>query len=127
MQFFHIAVLGVSSIILLIVLIYIGISLYNAKKNTVFPPTQNTCPDGWMFNSRGMCQMPASGNVGAITTSGDTTATSNLIKSNGVWGIMPESTDWVSKTGKTAICAKHAWANKYGVTWDGVSNYNSCK
>ena len=28
--------------------------------------------------------------------------------------------------GKSARCAKKAWANRYGFTWDGVSNYNSC-
>jgi hypothetical protein len=28
--------------------------------------------------------------------------------------------------GKSARCAKKAWANRFGFTWDGVSNYNSC-
>lgn len=125
MEFFHMVVLVISVSILVIVLAYLGLSLRNAKKNMVFPPTQNTCPDGWTFNSGGMCQMPTSGNVGSITTV-NATSNSNLIKTNGVWGIMPESVDWVAKTGKTAVCAKQAWANKYGVTWDGVSNYNSC-
>jgi hypothetical protein len=63
--------------------------------------------------------MPASGN-GAITV-GRHNRDKQPDKKQRVWGIMPESTDWVSKTGKT-VCAKHAWANKYGVTWDGVSN-----
>ena len=125
MEFFHIAVLTISIGILVIVLAYLSISLRNAKKNTVFPPTQNTCPDGWTFNSNNMCQMPISGNIGNITMA-NASSTSNLVKTKGIWGIMPESTDWVSKTGKTAVCAKQAWANKYGVTWDGVSNYNSC-
>jgi hypothetical protein len=44
MQFFHIAVLGVSSIILLIVLIYIGISLYNAKKKYGVPRPRTPAP-----------------------------------------------------------------------------------
>lgn len=125
MEFFHFVVLSISAIVLIIVLIYLGISLKNAKKNEIFPPTQNTCPDGWTFNDIGMCQMPTTGNNGNITAV-NATSNSNLVKTNGVWGIMPESTDWVSKTGKTAVCAKKAWANKYGVTWDGVSNYNSC-
>ena len=28
--------------------------------------------------------------------------------------------------GKSARCAKKDWANRFGFTWDGVSNYNSC-
>lgn len=28
--------------------------------------------------------------------------------------------------GKTNICAKKWWADNWGVTWDGISNYNSC-
>jgi hypothetical protein len=51
-NFFHIAVLGIFYNIAYSINIH-RIS-YTAKKRR--SPTQNTCPDGWMFNSRGMCK-----------------------------------------------------------------------
>jgi hypothetical protein len=90
---------------LLIVLIYIGISLYNAKKNTVFPDPEHLPR---RMDVQFQRNVPNAGvRKRGYNHVGDTTATSNLIKAT-EWGIMPESTDWVSKTGKTAICAKHA-------------------
>jgi hypothetical protein len=111
--------------ILITVLIYLGINLRKAKKNGIFPPTQNTCPDGWTFSNKGLCQKPNTGNVGSITAA-NIKSVNMLTNTNGIYGLNPESVDWVSKTGKTAVCAKKSWADKYGVTWDGVSNYNSC-
>lgn len=40
-------------------------------------------------------------------------------------GILMTDELWAAG-GKSARCAKKAWANRYGFTWDGVSNYNSC-
>ena len=40
-------------------------------------------------------------------------------------GILMTDELWAAG-GKSARCAKKAWANKFGFTWDGVSNYNSC-
>jgi hypothetical protein len=40
-------------------------------------------------------------------------------------GILMTDELW-SADGKSARCAKKAWANRFGFTWDGVSNYNSC-
>jgi hypothetical protein len=103
MQFFH---SGFRSIFYNIAYsINIHRNFYTTPKKIRCSPTQNTCPDGWMFNSRGMCQMPASGN-GAITT-GDTTATSNLIKATGV-GYYARINRLGVEDRKTAICAKHA-------------------
>ena len=31
-----------------------------------------------------------------------------------------------SSQGQTAICAKKKWAVNWGISWDGVTNYNSC-
>jgi hypothetical protein len=28
--------------------------------------------------------------------------------------------------GKTDICAKKQWADNWGISWDGISNYNNC-
>lgn len=40
-------------------------------------------------------------------------------------GILMTDELWAAG-GKSARCAKKAWANRFGFTWDGVSNYNSC-
>jgi hypothetical protein len=31
-----------------------------------------------------------------------------------------------SNQGKTDICAKKQWADNWGISWDGISNYNNC-
>lgn len=35
------------------------------------------------------------------------------------------ATDW-TKNGRSAICGQWDWCNKYGIQWDGTSNYNGC-
>jgi hypothetical protein len=121
-NFFHIAVLGVFYNIAYSINIHRNFAIQRQKKIRC-SPTQNTCPDGWMFNSRGM---PNAGvrKRGAITI-GRHNRDKQPDKSNGC-GVLCPNQPTGCRTGKTAICAKHAWANN-GVTWDGVSNYNSCK
>jgi len=36
-----------------------------------------------------------------------------------------KDTDW-AKNGLTAICGQRAWCDKYGIQWDGTSNFNGC-
>jgi hypothetical protein len=31
-----------------------------------------------------------------------------------------------NSSGVSSICAQKNWANKYGITWDGVTNFNGC-
>jgi hypothetical protein len=86
MQFFSYSGFRVSSIILLIVLIYIGISLYNAKKKYGVPPDPEHLPRRMDVQFQRMCRRrPERGGYNHV---GNTTATSNLIKKQRRWGVL---------------------------------------
>ena len=36
------------------------------------------------------------------------------------------ATDWTKNGRSSAICGQMDWCNKYGIQWDGTSNYNGC-
>ena len=33
---------------------------------------------------------------------------------------------WAGSSGMTSTCAKKKWANNWGITWDGITNTNTC-
>ena len=33
---------------------------------------------------------------------------------------------WAGSNGMTSTCAKKYWANNWGITWDGITNTNTC-
>ena len=47
MEFFHIAVLTIASIIFIISLATIGVAMQKGARGGVFPPFASNCPDGW--------------------------------------------------------------------------------
>ena len=136
MDLFYIIVLSVATILLILLLTYIGILMRNAKTSSngdIFPPVANSCPDYWGASPSdpSSCNIPRNvagvKNIGSIydingLTLNDTNTIGydrgkNLINFN--------DTRW-SSGGKTAVCGQKEWANKYNIMWDGVSNYNSC-
>jgi len=149
MDYFYIIVPAIGIIILILLLTFIGILLRSQYNKSVFPPTSNTCPDGWSTTSSSKCIVPTAStsnyqNTG-VYPNGD------LYDATGVYGglnprysnknppylihsssssspgylLDPSSGSW-SQKGLTTICAKKAWANQYNILWDGVSNYNQC-
>ena len=98
----------ISIIILIICLIFIGISLYKNKRNIQYPPVVANCPDYWLdeSNDSGIkCVNPK-----------------NLGKSE-----CPKTLDfsapfWATDKG---FCMKKNMANRCDLTWDGVTNNNS--
>ena len=59
METFHIIVISVATIILLLILIFIGILLSKGNQNLAWPPGYGICPDYWMHDlSNNKCIIP---------------------------------------------------------------------
>jgi len=144
MELFYIIVTVIAILFLIILLTLIGIAMRHQDKNTVYPPIANDCPDFWIVASDGKgCRIPddyTKRNVGGLyvpvantlkisyspadkfptytpgTNGGTGVAASTIDFSNDAW----------SAQGQTTICAKKKWATNWGISWDGVTNYNSC-
>ena len=107
MATFQSVVLIIAIVLLIICLIIIGVSLANAKLNSTWPPMIGECPDYWTDISGNKCSNikdlgtcmtnPGPGGHSTMDFSGDTF------------------------TGKSGNCAKFMWANKCGVSWDGIT------
>lgn len=107
MDGFQKIVLVAAIIILVIALIFISISLYKATYSTSWPPMVPACPDYW--------QIDGSGN--------NTTCTNikNLGTCNPQSGHLAMNFNDALFTGANGTCAKYTWANKCGVSWDGIT------
>ena len=132
MDIFYVSVLSIAVIVLILILTYVGIMLAysNSNSNKKFPPVSNSCPDYWMNSNDGSgCIVPKSGskNCGKLYDSNGNPSAS-LIATDGydktTSAIDFSIPKW--KANGTMICNKQKWAEKNGVIWDGVSNYNSC-
>lgn len=124
---FYSIVLIVAFIILLLTLVAVGIMLQNQDKNKAFPTQMSPCPDGWGVSDTGACVQPVGSNTIDLTDREDKSNDidkTNWITANGDDG-NPISGNFIPLDSAT-VCDKKAWANKYNVNWDGVSNYNSC-
>jgi len=104
-------VVVIAVLLLILCLTGVGILMGYQNANLVFPPSQNTCPDGWMATGK-VCTAPDGFNIQGIDPSqGFNQSTRSVDFGNAAW---------------TNVCDKKKWANKYGVDWDGVSNYTKC-
>jgi hypothetical protein len=116
METFQKIVLFAAIIILIIALVFIGVSLSYSKDQN-WPPMVPECPDYWFVDGSGnnttcinvkdLGTCPASGNDKHLVMNFNTS----------------------EYTGSEGACNKYTWANKCGVSWDGV-NYgidNPCQ
>lgn len=101
MNGFQKTVLIVAIVILTIALIFIGFALGYAQDDK-WPPMIPGCPDYW--------EIDGSGNNTTCTN------TLNLGTCNTVMNFQN-----APYTGSNGDCAKYTWANKCGVTWDGIT------
>ena len=137
MESFYLIVISIALLALIGILTYVGILMtYYRDKDTTYPPVAATCPDFWMVSDENPtnCKIPTvptdnttgiknvgsiySGNALELNTS-NTPGLNNQTKiidfADANWGM-----------GGASVCKKQAWANQYGLVWDGVTNYNSC-
>lgn len=136
MDGFQTTILGVAAVILILILTVVGLIMSNNIANSVFPPSSLKCPNYWQLNSDGTCQIPinttgASATVGVNkgTWDGSTVNGSKTMPGlNSTLGTINfADAGWGSLGSASATCAQQSWANKYGILWDGISNYNGCK
>jgi hypothetical protein len=117
MEGFQKIVLYAAIIILIISLVFIGITLSYAKDSKAWPPIVPNCPDYW-----------------AIEGSGDNARCINVkdlgkCKPNGKDKHLSMNFNDSPYVGDKGLCSKYEWANRCGVSWDGV-NYgvnNPCQ
>jgi hypothetical protein len=101
-------ILVIAALGLVIILIVIGMSLAKSKTTMVWPPITAACPDYWIdlkgdgescFNSKslGRCNLPQKGDKNTMN-----------------FNVSPFNAD-------NGTCSKYTWANRCGVTWDGIT------
>jgi hypothetical protein len=102
-------VLTIAIVLLVISLIFIGLSINGSKKNRKFPPVVANCPDYFDdkgTNSKSLCKNTKS--LGICSDKIPDFNTSEYIGQNG-------------------MCNKKKWAKSCNVTWDGITNnLNAC-
>jgi len=124
MDLFYIIVLTVAIVVLILVLTYMGLAMRNST-TVGYPGSQEMCPDYWTLTDASNCIIPTSGknrgininNISVDDTYGLSSDRASINFQDQKWG----------GTGVSTICAQQKWANKYGIIWDGVTNYNGCK
>jgi hypothetical protein len=111
MDKFYMIVVAIAVVLLILCLTGVGILMGYQNANVIFPPSANTCPDGWTAVGS-VCTAPSGTTIQGVTPGqGFTQAQNSIDFSNAAW---------------TDICAKKKWANMYNINWDGVSNYTKC-
>ena len=133
MDSFYLIVLAVATLVLILMLAFLGWNMSNAKKGTRFPTITTSCPDNWKSETINVnnvdiiaCKRPASDkyNYGTtLTIDGAqkgyiTGKTEHLNFADNLWNKdvkIPNPT-----------CAKKDWAGTSGVKWDSVDNANYC-
>ncbi len=96
-------------VILIIALVIIGIVLSNTKATQVWPPMVPSCPDYWTIDGSG------------------NNATCVNIKDLGTCSATGENKHLTMNfneapfVGSDGLCSKYTWANKCGVSWDGIT------
>ena len=140
MDSFHIIVLAIATIVLVLILVFVGILLSQGNTNKAFLPNYGECPDYWTYDEeQKKCIVPEysdkavnlgnmygeNAEISPILSNGVTKApgyTTFLDQSKNVTihYIDFQDSDW------GGICNKKKWANENGIVWDGISNYNNC-
>ena len=107
MNLFKSIVLTIAVVLLIICLAMVGVGLvFGSKSKKKFPPVQSDCPDKWTAKSgsSGVSCSPPAGN------------------GKGTAGCGSISASHPQFSGPSGQCNKYKWANKCGVSWNGVTN-----
>lgn len=100
-------ILIIAAILLIIALIIFGVSIYNQKYSSVFPPVVAECPDYWE------------------SIPGDKNNTSNCLNIKNLGSSNCSKTmnfNVPEFSGSNGLCNKKKWAQNCNLTWDGVTN-----
>jgi hypothetical protein len=108
MESFQSFILFSAIIILIIVLVFIGVTL-TYSKDQQWPPMTPECPDYWVAEGSG-------NNITCVNTK-------NLGTCPPKGGDKYLKMDFNNSTftGQNGLCAKYTWAKNCGISWDGVT------
>ncbi len=95
-------------IILIIALVIIGIALSYGKDNQVWPPIVPACPDYWTMDDSDNATCVNIKDLGTCPATGENTHLSVNFNE-------------APYLGANGTCAKYTWANKCGISWDGIT------
>ncbi len=124
---FYSTVVLIAVIILIITLVWLGIELSKVGEEKDFPPAAAVCPDYWSQNGT-ECEIPLNehpNNKGIFDDNGGILLNSTNTNGFGDTTIDMSNESWKAN-GTTEKCNKRAWADQFGIVWDGVSNFNKC-
>jgi hypothetical protein len=124
MDNFYLIVLGAASIILILMLAFMGWTISNANKTTKYPAVTLSCPDNWTPSNdddkAGVCVRPILGDYNHLATIPTNTPgylnTTSVNFSNEMW----------SGSGLNPTCSKKKWADTNKIKWDSVTNAAFC-
>ena len=141
MDTFRIVVLAIAVVVLIGFLAYVGSMIKADVKSQMFPPISQQCPDGWTYSeNRADNNKSDSPIVSTSCTSRKDTA--NLGTASSLKNLNYPNKDLIALTADiayktpgwgvtmkpaTTVCLQREWANKNGISWDGVSNFNGCE
>jgi hypothetical protein len=135
METFHIIVISVATIILLLILIFIGILLSKGNQNLAWPPSYGICPDYWMHDlSNNKCIIPKfepdAINIGNMYDPSTKQLKDSVIDTPGYsydmsGTVLTQYIDFSDNLWEST-CDKKKWCNTHNIVWDGISNYNNC-
>jgi uncharacterized integral membrane protein len=106
---FQSTVIIVATILLVVILIFIGYTVANSQ-NSTWPPFVGECPDYWVDTSGNGSQCVNVKDLG--TCNGSLQPGQHL------------TMDFTGSTytGSNGACAKYNWATQCGITWDGITD-----
>ena len=110
MDFYTGLLLG-TVIAVIIVLCIVGYCMYLAKGNEQYPPSIANCPDNYTLDVCGNCVSPS-------TMTFSSNATPDCSFNN--FSKVPYIATGINFD--SGNCKKKIWAQKCGVTWDGLTN-----
>ena len=108
---FYYSVIAISTIVLIVGIVYVGLMIRNARQNLSWAPVVGQCPDNWTFNPSGnKCVVPK----GEGDYNKPDQTNSNCVLSGDDY-IIPFTDAKYLENRKT-------WAKNCKVYWDGVTN-----
>lgn len=116
-------VLAIAAAVLILILTSVGVMMRDSNRDTTWPPTQSSCPDGWEpdITTPGKCYMPSgmknSGKVARSSVSADNTTKG--------YALAPDNKTWM-RGDKWRVCgtAIYVSTDKLTLYADDKSNFN---
>ena len=117
--------IGIFTIILVIILIYLGMNINTPNTSKPWPPLTANCPDYWAdVNGDGSnCIATKDNNTGdwtSFNTSNPITTASTTSPSS-FTSTVPNFVTNAEYIGANGTCAKYKWATTNKISWDGIT------